>query len=74
MKARLDYAKAAPGIYDAMDALDRYIADCGLDRTLILLAQLRASQLNGCAAWNRLSIAGRIVPGTYQPATDRGAP
>ena len=150
MKARLNYAKAAPGIYEAMDSLDQYLQNCGLERSLILLIQLRASQINGCAycldmhwkdlraigeeeqrlysldawrespyytdreraalawtetvtlihsghapesiyeelrsqfsekelsdltlavaainAWNRLSIAGRLVPGGYQPA------
>jgi AhpD family alkylhydroperoxidase len=49
VKARLNYAKAAPGVYDAMDALDRYLQECGLERSLMLLVQLRASQLNGCA-------------------------
>jgi AhpD family alkylhydroperoxidase len=49
MKARLNYAKAAPGIYDAMDALDQYIGNCGLERPLIYMVQLRASQINGCA-------------------------
>ena len=133
-----------------MDALDQYIAGCGLEESLLHLVRLRASQLNGCAycidmhwkdlralgeteqrlyaldawrespfytdreraalewaeavtgisaghapdslyeavrphftekeladltlavaavnAWNRLSIAGRLTPGTYQPA------
>lgn len=155
MKARLDYAATAPGIYDAMDALDQYLAGCGLEDTLLHLIRLRASQINGCAycldmhwkdlralgeaeqrlyaldawrecpyytereraalawteavtligdghvpddlherarahfgekelsdltfavvainAWNRLSIAARLVPGTYQPAS-RGVP
>jgi AhpD family alkylhydroperoxidase len=150
MKPRIHYAKAAPGVYDAMDALDRYLGQCSLEKTLLFLVYLRASQLNGCAycldmhwkdlraagekeqrlysldawrecpyysdreraalawteavtriadahapddvyetakahfderaladltlaivtinAWNRLSIAGRLVPGTYQPA------
>lgn len=150
MKQRLNYAKVAAGIYDAMDALDRYLQDCSLEKALIVLVQLRASQINGCAycldmhwkdlraigdneqrlysldawrecpyysdreraalewteavtlvasghvsdavyeavrphfserelsdltlavaainAWNRLSIAGRLTPGTYQPA------
>lgn len=150
MKVRFNYAKSAPGVYDAMDALDQYVQRCGLERSLILLVQLRASQINGCAycidmhwkdlraigeseqrlcsldawrecpyytareraalawtesvtlvvnghvpdavheearllfdekelanltlviaainAWNRLSIAARLVPGTYQPA------
>jgi len=151
MKSRLNYAKAAPGVYDAMDALDQYLAECGLEESLLHFARLRASQLNGCAycidmhwkdlralgeaeqrlysldawrespyytereravlawteavtfvseghvpdarhdearrvltekeladltlavatinAWNRLSIAARLVPGTYQPTT-----
>ena len=150
MNVRLNYGKFAPGIYDAMDALDRYLQGCGLEKALLLLVQLRASQINGCAycldmhwkdlraagereqrlysldawrecpyytdreraalewteavtriadghapdsvyalvrphftdkelsdltlavaainAWNRLSIAGRLTPGTYQPA------
>lgn len=49
MKTRLNYAKAAPGVYDAMDSLDQYLGQCGLERGLILLIQLRASQINGCA-------------------------
>ncbi|HEX6965215.1 MAG TPA: carboxymuconolactone decarboxylase family protein [Gemmatimonadaceae bacterium] len=151
MKPRLDYARVAPGVYDSMDALDQYLANCGIERALLLLLQLRASQINGCAycldmhwkdlralgeteqrlysldawrecpyysereraalawteavtlvangqipdvvydavrlhfseaelsnltlavatinAWNRLSIAARLVPGTYVPAT-----
>jgi len=49
MKTRLNYGKSAPGVYDAMDALDRYVGECGLEKPLVLLVQLRASQLNGCA-------------------------
>jgi AhpD family alkylhydroperoxidase len=49
MKARLNYAKAAAGVFDAMDALDGYLQHCGLERSLLLLTQLRASQINGCA-------------------------
>ena len=49
MKARLNYARAAAGVYDAMDALDGYLKHCGLERSLLLLCQLRASQINGCA-------------------------
>lgn len=149
MGARLNYGKVAPGVYEAMDALDRYLQQCDVEKPLIMLVQLRASQINGCAycldmhwkdlcavgerpqrlysldawrecpyytdreraalewteavtliadghvpdavhetaracfsekelsdltlavaginAWNRLSIAGRLTPGTYQP-------
>jgi AhpD family alkylhydroperoxidase len=49
MRARLNYAKAAPGVYDAMDALDQYLASCGVEESLLHLARLRASQINGCA-------------------------
>jgi AhpD family alkylhydroperoxidase len=49
METRFDYAQAAPGAYEAMDGLDRYLRGCGLDRRLLFLVQLRASQINGCA-------------------------
>ena len=49
MKARLDYARVAPGVYDAMDSLDQYLQACRLEDSLLNLARLRASQLNGCA-------------------------
>jgi AhpD family alkylhydroperoxidase len=49
MKARLNYKKVAPGVYDAMDALDEYLSACGLETRLLYLIQLRASQINGCA-------------------------
>jgi AhpD family alkylhydroperoxidase len=49
MKPRLDYAKVAPGVYDAMDALDQYLGGCGLEEPLLHLVRLRASQINGCA-------------------------
>jgi len=149
MSVRLNYGRVAPGVYTAMDALDQYLATCGLEESLLHLVKLRASQINGCAycldmhwkdlraigegeqrlysldawkecpyysereraalawtealtfvadgqvsdgvyaeaksqftnkelsdltlaiatinAWNRLSIAGRLTPGTYQP-------
>ncbi|MFN7942980.1 MAG: carboxymuconolactone decarboxylase family protein [Thermoanaerobaculia bacterium] len=49
MPTRLHYAKQAPGVYDAMDALDQYLGKCSLDETLLHLVRLRASQINGCA-------------------------
>jgi AhpD family alkylhydroperoxidase len=49
MKVRLNYGRVAPGVYDAMDALDRYLATCGLEKSLLHLVKLRASQMNGCA-------------------------
>jgi AhpD family alkylhydroperoxidase len=49
MKARMNYAKAAPGAMRAMNGLETYIAGCGLEPALRELVRLRASQLNGCA-------------------------
>ncbi len=150
MKPRLNYAQVAPGVYDAMEALEKYLGTCGIEESLLHLVRLRVSQINGCAycldmhwkdlraleeseqrlysldawrecpyytereraalawaeavtrvaeghvpdavfeearrqlsekeladltlavtainSWNRLSIAARVVPGTYQPA------
>jgi len=154
MQMRLDYARSAPGVYEAMDSLDGYLGRSDLEEGLLDLVKLRASQLNGCAycidmhwkdlralgereqrlyaldawrespfysereraalawteavtrvaegqvpdrihqqvaphfgekelcdltlaiatinAWNRLSIAARLLPGTYQPALAAG--
>ncbi len=49
MKPRIDYARSAPGVYDAMDALDTYLAGASIEPRLLHLVRLRASQLNGCA-------------------------
>ena len=46
---RFNYAKVAPGVYDAMDALDQYLATSSLDERLLNLVRLRASQINHCA-------------------------
>jgi len=49
MKSRLNYLTGAPGVYDAMDSSDQYLQNCGLEKSLLFLVQLRASQINGCA-------------------------
>ena len=49
MQSRFNYANAAPGVYDAMEGLEKYVEQCGLEKSLMLLVQLRASQINGCA-------------------------
>jgi len=38
-----------PGGYKALLGLEQYLASCGLDRKLLNLVKLRASQVNGCA-------------------------
>lgn len=49
MKERLDYGKLAPGAMKAMNGLQRYVDECGLEKSLLELVKLRASQINGCA-------------------------
>ena len=49
MNSRLNYGKIAPGVYEAMDALDRYVQTCAIEKPLVMLVQLRVSQINGCA-------------------------
>ena len=46
---RFDYRKFSPEPVQAMLALEKYIASCGLDHKFIHLLKLRASQINGCA-------------------------
>ena len=49
MQSRMSYPKVAPGAMKAMNALESYIDDCGLEPGLQDLVKLRASQINGCA-------------------------
>jgi AhpD family alkylhydroperoxidase len=49
MTPRLDFQNAAPAGYQAMVGLERYIRQSGLERTLVELVKVRASQINRCA-------------------------
>ena len=49
MKSRIDYAKAAPKVSQAMFALQSVVNDSGLEPSLLELVKMRASQINGCA-------------------------
>ncbi len=49
MQRRLEYDKAAPGALRAMYALQKYVEESGLERSLLELIKTRASQINGCA-------------------------
>src|SRR5262249_40471889 len=53
-----------------MDALDQYLATCGLEGSLMHLITLRASQINGCAYcldmhWKDLRAAGEAEQRLY---------
>jgi AhpD family alkylhydroperoxidase len=49
MEPRIDYRKFNPEPLQAMLALEKYLAGCGLDHKFMHLLKLRASQINGCA-------------------------
>jgi AhpD family alkylhydroperoxidase len=49
VEARLNYGKAAPGVMRAMQGLESYNAESGIEPGLRELVKLRASQINGCA-------------------------
>jgi AhpD family alkylhydroperoxidase len=49
MKARLNAYTAAPETLKAMSAIEPIIAASGLEKSLIELVKIRASQINGCA-------------------------
>jgi AhpD family alkylhydroperoxidase len=49
MDPRLNYAAAAPGAYQAMAGIERYVRNCGLEHSLLELVKTRASQINRCA-------------------------
>jgi len=44
-----DFMKLAPDAYDAVQALGKVAAAAGIDKQLLELIKLRASQINGCA-------------------------
>jgi AhpD family alkylhydroperoxidase len=46
---RLDFRATAPQASAAVSAVERYIQSCGLEKSLIELVKMRASQINGCA-------------------------
>ncbi len=49
MQPRLNHAEADPGSLNAMLALEKYLAGCGIGPNPPHLVITRASQINGCA-------------------------
>ena len=50
--ARQEYTRmksVAPDVYDAVSALGQLAAAAGIEKDLLELVRLRASQINGCA-------------------------
>lgn len=49
MKPRISYPKSAPGVYQAMGALETYLETVQVDQKLLHLLKFRVSQINKCA-------------------------
>jgi AhpD family alkylhydroperoxidase len=49
MKARFKMGRVQPAAYKALDALDNYVSNSGIDERQQELIRIRASQINGCA-------------------------
>jgi AhpD family alkylhydroperoxidase len=49
MKARMDFRTASPQGAKALGELHAFVHNCGIERSLLELIKLRASQINGCA-------------------------
>lgn len=78
MTARLDYPKASPEGFRAMLALESH-CKATVDKTLLHLVKLRASQLNGCAFcidmhWHEARAAGEPEHRLYGLAAWRESP
>jgi AhpD family alkylhydroperoxidase len=44
-----NFAQIVPDAYRALSGVEAYIRGCGLEKPLIELVKMRASQINGCA-------------------------
>ena len=49
MQTRLNVLNASPTAVEAMLGLTSHLAESGLERSLLRLVEMRASQINGCA-------------------------
>jgi AhpD family alkylhydroperoxidase len=49
MKPRFKMGRVQPAAYKAMDALDNYVSNSGIDNIHQEMIRIRASQINGCA-------------------------
>jgi len=63
MEQRMDFARTAPELYRAVIALNRAVNDAGLDKRLMELIKVRASQINGCGYCLELHVREALKTG-----------
>lgn len=79
MQARMSYGEAAPEVLRRMSSMEQYLNGCGLERSLLDLVRLRASQINRCAFcidmhWKDLRASGESEQRLYMLDAWREAP
>ncbi len=47
--SRANFVQIVPDAYRALSGVEAYLRGCGLEKTIIELVKMRASQINGCA-------------------------
>ena len=70
MEQRFNVAQLSPAGYKAMAGLEVFLANCHIEKNLLHLIKLRASQINGCAFcidmhWKDLRAAGETEQRLY---------
>lgn len=63
MAQRIDYQKQSPELFNKLAALSMQLGRSGLDETINLLVEIRASQINGCSFCLDMHIKQAVIHG-----------
>jgi AhpD family alkylhydroperoxidase len=66
MTTRLNAKAIAPDAYTALRGLQNYVDGCGIEKSLLELIKVRASQINGCAFCIAMHTADAVKGGESQ--------
>jgi AhpD family alkylhydroperoxidase len=66
MTTRLNAKAIAPDAYTALRGLQNYVDGCGIEKPLLELIKVRASQINGCAFCIAMHTADAVKGGESQ--------
>jgi AhpD family alkylhydroperoxidase len=66
MTTRLNAKALAPDAYNALRGLQNYVDGCGIEKPLLELIKVRASQINGCAFCIAMHTADAVKGGESQ--------
>ncbi len=67
----IDYRREIPGIVERMQGLEGLVRQHGLDKMLLHLVKLRASQINGCGFCVGMRTCGARADGETNERLDR---